>query len=539
MNSSASTGKVNLATNALVNFAGFAVGMLVTLWLAPILIHSLGDRRYGIWALVESVLAYLMLFDLGVAASVVRYVAKFEAARDTAGLNRVFSTSICIFLAAGACILAASGLCALAAGHLLDIPGDLLAEARWLLLLLGFNLALGLPLSVFPCVLDGLGRYPAKTGIRTVSILIRVPLFLAVLHHQGGLLALAWVITGLNLLEHLALAAVVRHYLPGLRFSFTLVTRPTFRSIRGYSADAFLAMIAGRISFQTDALVISAFLAPEYIAFFAVAGKLVDYAKTAVRTMTTVLTPAISTLEARGDLAAIRRVLLDSTRYVLWLILPIQLGLLILGKPFLTVWLRAPVYAALSYPTLVILALPLSLALSQSVSGRILYGMGRLRWFSRLVMGEALVNLLLSVCLVGPLGIEGVAWGTTIPNIFANVITALYVCRSLGVGPLTYLRRAFLAPGIVASLLGGGWLAAAGWFNLATWPALLAVGSAGLGGYMILALTAEGGFIKMARWLKARRKRCTSVVSHALPLQGTPHFSIMDCSPADARRPPD
>jgi O-antigen/teichoic acid export membrane protein len=491
MRASASTGKFNLLTNALVNFLGFAVHVGVTLWLAPLLLHGLGDRRYGIWALVESVLAYLMLFDLGVAASVVRYVARFEASHDQAGLNRVFSTSVCIFLVAGAGILAAACGCALAGGFLLDIPLDLQPEARALMVLLGFNLAVGLPLSVFPCILDGLGRYPAKTGIRIASLAIRVPLFLAVLHDRGGLIGLAWIITGLNLLENLTLAVVVQGYVPALRFSFRLANRATFQIIRGYSCDAFLAMIAGRISFQTDAIVIGAFVAPQYIAFFAIAAKLVDYAKSSVRTMTTVLTPAVSTLEARGDLRAIRRMLLKSSRYVLWCILPVQFGLLILGKPFLAVWLRSTEYAARSYPTLVILALPLGLALAQSISGRILYGMGRLRWFARLVLAEAVVNLALSVWLVRWLGIEGVAWGTTVPNLIANMVTAAYVCRLLRVNVLTYLRRSFFAPLAAASLLAAGWLWADRAFDLQSWSALMVTGLGGLAGYLLLMLGIE------------------------------------------------
>jgi hypothetical protein len=64
-------------------------------------------------------------------------------------------------------------------------------------------------------------------------------------------------------------------------------------------------------------------------------------------------------------------------------------------------------HARLSYPTLAILSVPLFLALSQSVGGRILYGIGRLRWFTVISIAQAVVNLLLSIALIGPLGIEG------------------------------------------------------------------------------------------------------------------------------------
>src|SRR5438132_7743515 len=95
-----------ILTNALANWLGFAAQLLVAFFVSPRLVHGLGDRRYGLWSLIDSILAYLMLFDLGVAASVVRYVARFEAIQDRESRNRVFSTSLCIFAVAGAMALA-------------------------------------------------------------------------------------------------------------------------------------------------------------------------------------------------------------------------------------------------------------------------------------------------------------------------------------------------------------------------------------------------------------------------------------------------
>src|SRR5262245_60353229 len=61
-----------LARSVVANWVGFAAQVAAAFLVSPVLVHGLGDRRYGLWSLVESVLGYLMLFDLGVAASVVR-----------------------------------------------------------------------------------------------------------------------------------------------------------------------------------------------------------------------------------------------------------------------------------------------------------------------------------------------------------------------------------------------------------------------------------------------------------------------------------
>src|SRR5689334_18156139 len=74
--------RMPLLTNAAANWIGFAAQVVVAFFVSPLLIHGLGDERYGVWSLVDSVLAYLTLFDLGIGASLVRYVARFEAQRD-------------------------------------------------------------------------------------------------------------------------------------------------------------------------------------------------------------------------------------------------------------------------------------------------------------------------------------------------------------------------------------------------------------------------------------------------------------------------
>jgi O-antigen/teichoic acid export membrane protein len=414
------------------------------------------------------------------------------------------------------------------------LPPALWGEARWALLLMGVNLALSLPLSVFPSMLYGLGRYPTKIGIGLGCLALRVVLVLVVVGGDHALIRLALVETVCKVVEQVALAVVLWRSLPGLRFSFRLADWATFKSIGGYSFDAAVAMLAGRVSFSTDAMVISAFQGPAMITFFAIGAGLVEKAKNFLRAATTVLTPAVSELEAKNDRAGIRRVLLDGTRWVLWLILPVQVGLFVLGKPFLALWM-GPEFAEKSYPTLVILAVPMSLIASQSVSTRILYGIGNLRWFSRLLLAEAAINLFLSVVLAKPLGIEGVALGTAIPNLVCNVAVAVYVCREVEVGLWDYARRAFTRPVVVASLLAVAWLltahlvaapelgddrpAAVGlWAKLANWGSFLTVCGIGTGLYCVAAVFFEFG--PAAVWRQVRAVR--AAVSWWLPAPRTP-----------------
>ena len=98
-------------------------------------------------------------------------------------------------------------------------------------------------------------------------------------------------------------------------------------------------------------------------------------------------------------------------------------------------------------------------------------------------------------------GIEGVALGTAIPNTLLNCAVGLYVCRTMGVGVGTYLRRSFLAPCAAALLPGAVWLAAAHWAEPDSWPSLLATGVAGVAAYAVVVAQAEFGLRNVVRRL--------------------------------------
>jgi O-antigen/teichoic acid export membrane protein len=471
----------------------YATQLVVAFVMSPIMVRGLGDQRYGIWSLVESTIAYLALFDFGVGASVVRHISRFHEVRDEEGLKRVYSTCLLIFVTAGAAVLAITLAAALLWTHPFGYTDGLASDTRWLLALFGVRLAVGLPLSVYPAMLDGFARYPTKSAIRSTFLLIGSGAFLIVLVSGGSIRDLAISNVATHIAEHVCLALAVRRQHPSLRFAPRYVDRAMLKQIRGYSVPAFVALLAGQISFRTDAIVIGSFLDPRYITFFGIAAKLVEYAKMSLYSAATVLTPEISALEARGDIAGIRRVLIQATRYVLLAMIPVQVGFVLLGRQFITLWMGDAVYADASYPSLVILSIPFSLAVSQSISGRILYGTGRLTWFARMTMVEAGLNLVMSLALVQRFGIIGVAWGTSIPNLVFNIALAIYVCRMFGVPLVQYVRQSFLKPLLLAIIPMAYWYVATSWLAIDDWATLLAVGGSGLGLYTVLALLAEFG----------------------------------------------
>jgi O-antigen/teichoic acid export membrane protein len=270
-------------------------------------------------------------------------------------------------------------------------------------------------------------------------------------------------------------------------------------------------VIAGRLSFSTDAFVIGSALGAAAITPFSLAFRLVDLAKVVLRSVTTTLTPAVSAREATGDLAAVRAYFLHGTRLVLYLVLPVQVGLYVLGRSFLALWLKDPEVVTAAEPTLWILAATLAVSIAQSVASRVLYGIGRIRLFARAALLEGVANLLLSLALVRPLGIEGVAWGTTIPHAGFCLFAIVHASRLLDVRPRDYLR-AWAKPLAAVALPAGVWLLRTRALAPTTWGEFIAVGLLGVVPFagLVALLEARPHLTAVAR----RRLRVPAVGPH-------------------------
>ena len=437
--------KLEIIKNVGSSWFSLGLNIVVGIFLSPYILHRLGDTAFGLWVLIFSVTGYYGLFDLGIRSSVVRFVSKFTATGESAKLNRLVNTSLWTYTLIGAVAMLITLMCGSFVDSLFRIPPEFLATARWLFLIVGASVSLGFPLGIFSGILEGLQRFYFLNITNVIAGLLRAVFIVIALRHGYGLLTVAIITVVLPLLMSLLRAAIVLRILP-LQFSWRHFDRGSFRDIASYSSATFVVMIAYKLRFKTDELVIGVFLSSTAITYFAIGDRLLDYASEVVSSLAQIFVPMSSQSEAKGDVGRLRKMFVLGNRACALIILPISLILITLGKSVIEAWVGAK-YVAASYPVLLVLCIPMTLVLAQGASPRILFGMARHRTLSWVVALEALANLILSIILVQRFGIIGDAFGTSIPL----TLTALYffprhVCRLLGMRVRTFVREAYLLP---------------------------------------------------------------------------------------------
>ena len=455
--------KRQIIKNVGSSWISLGLNIVVGVFLSPFILHKLGDAAFGIWVLIFSVTGYYGLFDLGIRSSIVRYAAKFSATDDTEDLAKLINTSLFSYTLIGIFCMAVTGVVCLFVDHMFKIPPEFHDTAQWLLFMVGTSVALGFPLGVFGGYLEGLQKFYILNWTNIATTLLRAALIVWFLNRGYGLLTLAFITVVLPLATSV-LRGILALRIQPVPFGRRYIDSHTFRQMANYSGATLIIILAARLKFKTDEIVIGAFLSAAAITYFNIGARIVDYAGEVVVSLSQIFVPMSSQSDAVGNTDRLRKIFVAGNRLCAFTIFPICAILVISGKSVIEAWVGSK-YIATSYPVMLILVLPTTLMLAQGASGRVLFGMGKHRTWAFVSLIEGLANLGLSILLVRPYGIIGDAMGTAIPLTCSMLFfMPQHLCKQLGIRLWTFVREAFFLPFVCTLPLVAALLLMQRWF---------------------------------------------------------------------------
>jgi len=441
----------HIARNVLFNWFGTIANLAVGFFLSPFIIHRLGNVAYGVWVMAVGVVAYLGLLDLGMQSAVLRFVSKGHTQKDHQGASEAISAALWARLQISGLILLLSVGLAAVFPHVFKIPAELAGDARKAILLIGLKIAITMSIGVVAGVLSALNRYDIQNYLILVQTAIRVIGVVAVLRTGHGIVAIAVCELIAVLAYNMLLVRVARRLYPELRIQLKKPRGDTLRRVWTYSSYAFLTTIAVQLVYQTDNLVVGAFVSASAVTYYAIANSLCSYSSQAVNSMGSTFVPAASTYEAAGDTNSLLMLYKNGTRATLAVSLPILITLIVRGPSFIGLWI-GPQYSHSSGTVLVILCTALLFSFANRTAGAIAFGIEKHKMSAIWAIGEGVVNLALSIVLVRWYGIYGVAIGTLVPSLVVHlVLWPNYVSKLVGLSYSEVVWKVW-APVFLASI---------------------------------------------------------------------------------------
>jgi O-antigen/teichoic acid export membrane protein len=429
--------------------------------LTPLLIRTLGDGGYGTWTLITSITAYIGLLSMGIPMACVRYLAQHAAQRDTVRLNSMIASCAALYLAMSGLALIV-GVVLMRAFALYDIPSAFGGEAPLALAVMVLYVSAGFIGFLPEGILFAHHAFVPRNLVRVSGVLLRFALTIAVLRSSPSLILLALIQIACLVFDVSLSVFIIRRRYPDLRIRFGGFELGMVRRILSFSVYVVLLNAGARLVFETDALVIGATLGVASIPYYVVANSLIVYLMEFVVSIAAVVSPMATTLATTGRRDELREMFLKWSKVALSITMMAGLFLIVLGPRFLGWWID-PSYERDAGTVLQILMVSSLVFLPvRGVAVPVLMGIGNPRTPAIATFATGLANLALSLLLVGPLGLVGVALGTAIPNVVLALFLLVHACRELDVTLVSYVR--YVAPRALVGALPV--LALLLWFRL-------------------------------------------------------------------------
>ena len=442
-------------------------------FLMPFTVHKLGEEQYGIWAVAMIFIGYYSFLDLGLSGAVFTHMAYSFGREDHEEARNIYGAGVRIFGGVGLVLMLATVLLAGGVYFLHYTHGRVLAEV---LLIVGFSTAISFGMRVPFGTLNAGQHFDITAWVLILTGALRAIGTVLVLDAGFGVVSLAWLAVFTAIPANAIILWTVHHKYPFLKiFSWPRWNRQTSKKLFNFGGPVLIGQIADRIRFQTDTLTVSFFIGLTAVTHYTVGSTLVLFYMDGIASIIGVLTPLLSMQKSVSDHAGFERSYFAGTRVALASSVFIAFGMIAWSRDFVALWM-GPAFTDV-YPVIVILSLAVFLETSQATSVNALYASLHQKAYAALNISEAISNLVLSLLLVRPYGMIGVALGTLIPSIvFRGILQPIVVQRVLHIKirdtALIYLRTglrcaAFL---IVPYLITRFWLRP-------TYPHLIAVGN--------------------------------------------------------------
>jgi O-antigen/teichoic acid export membrane protein len=432
-----------LLLNSLSGTTLYAVNIVIAFIMTPVLIRALGNRDYGLWELVMSVIGYMGLLDLGIGGSLVRFVSVADGRQDKDDLQQTISTAFTFFAAVGAVAVVLFFALGYSPGLIAGSETKDIANLGTVFILLGVNAGMLFPLQVFIATLMGVQRHYFINNVRILLATVRACLtYYLLLRYQGrGLIILALLEPVFQAIMFVLFAGAVYLDRNIPKIALSAVTRSKAKEMITFGAKSATMMVASRLQNQSVPLIIGNTIGLGQIVYFVMPNRLVDYAKELSQAIGFPLTPYFGAAIGKGgDHDELVKSWLNITLALQIISLAIPVVIYFCGETFLRLWIGEE-YAVFGRIVMYILLAGLVADSLATNAFRMLTAQGKHGRSALVWLVFSAVSIPVGIWGAHLWGIAGVAAGTTAVTVLANLLTVYMACSVMRIPLTTYFKK--------------------------------------------------------------------------------------------------
>lgn len=411
--------------------AAKAAALAAMLISVPLTLAYLGPERFGLWMAISAVIAMLGFADFGLGNGIMNAVSHASGRNDDRTIHESVSNGIIMLAATGGLIL----LIFLAVYPYVPWPSvfnvtssTAARESGPVVLVLLICFIATLPLGATQKIQLGLQQGYWGNLWETVGSVLGLLGIVVAIQLQAGLQWIALSMAGIPLVFRALNTLVFFGYQEkALRPRVSHFDFDVIRRLVRTGFLFFVLQLAVIVGFQSDNIIIARILGVEAVAGYDVALKLSTLPAMFIGLIVVAQWPAYGEALTRGDSDWIRRTFIRTIRLSLLFAIPFAVVLFTWGDTVIRAWAGPEVV-----PTTALLAgmsIWSVMMVLGSVIGALLNGLHVVRFQAINSLLMATANILLSIYLVGKIGVVGAIFGTISSYTIFTLLPCWYYIR--------------------------------------------------------------------------------------------------------------
>ncbi|QTA79111.1 Putative polysaccharide biosynthesis protein [Desulfonema limicola] len=444
--------KKEISIAAAANWSGVLCGYLLAFIATPIIVHSFGNERYGLWSIAMSITGYYGILDIGIRTTVIKYFSQYAETKDYRMSNLLFNTVLASYIFIIPILLIIVFILTANVKYIFNISESLIDETKSLLYIISLNFWMAAAGNLFRSIVASLRKFVLQNTINTVYSILRNIFIIAILKLGYGLIATALVVLFIDLMINITYIIFVFKYCSYLEIKRKYIQFKEMKHIYVFAFYDLLRHISGIVLGKTDIILIGIFLNVRLAAFYSIAESLIRYLAQIPKGLRATLLPFSSKLDAHKEYDSLKKMALIMPKYTMSFFMLTYLAAILYGQQFLDLWI-GPGYE-LSYEIMIILIMVKAISMSQSMLTHIVVGMGDNKFFGIIGFIEMFMNIGLSIFLAKIYGIYGIALGSLFTVIITSgILIPVYSIRKLKIKIVEYYLHGIFIPVILCTFL--------------------------------------------------------------------------------------
>lgn len=415
-----------------LSYLTLILNTVIGLFFTPFLIRTLGDAEYGLYQLVQSFAAYLVVVNCGTGTAMTRNLVKFRTKGEEKNEQNYIVHNFMITVLLMLIILCAGAMLYRNVHNVFPkLTPEEVSLAKKLFILMIINIALAVPSSSLAGIITASEKFAVVNGFQTFKIIIRIAAITILLFFNVGSVAIISV----------DLALTVLYLLYTLYYCFIkLKTKVKFyyfdiKSLKDtfiFSIAIFLQAVINQLNHNVDRTVLGIYRTTSEVALYSVAMNLYVIFTSIPGTLGSVFLPKMTKLVFKGsDGECLSDQVIRVGRYQFMIGGAALCGFALVGKHFIKLWVGESYFGA--WYVSMILMFPYLFVVITGLCATILDAKKKRMAKSVILLFTAILNAIVTVILVKQMGYIGAPIGTAFATIVGDLICMnLYYSKVIG-----------------------------------------------------------------------------------------------------------